>query len=101
MDTGADVRGIRGRLATLGGGAPLGPLVMLFALNAVDELDRSAFSLLLPEVRDHFGLSYSGVASLSAAVIPAGLLCALPIARIADRRRRKPVAIAGAISWGR
>ena len=37
-------------------GYPLFPLVTLFGLNAVDELDRAAFGILLPEIRDHFGL---------------------------------------------
>ena len=30
-------------------------IVVLFGLNAVDELDRTAFGILLPEIRDHFG----------------------------------------------
>jgi branched-chain amino acid transport system ATP-binding protein len=84
----------------LGGGASIVPLLILFGLNAVDELDRTAFSVLLPEVRDHFGLSLSGVTALQAAVIPAGLLFALPIARLADRSRRIPIAVAGAVTWG-
>ena len=29
------------------------PLVVLFGLNAVDELDRSAFGVLAPEIRDN------------------------------------------------
>jgi branched-chain amino acid transport system ATP-binding protein len=76
------------------------PLVILFGLNAVDELDRTAFSVLLPEIRDHFGLDLQGVTALTAAVIPAGLLIALPVARLADRRRRTPIAVAGAATWG-
>lgn len=91
---------LRDRLFALGGGVTVVPLAILFALNAVDELDRTAFSLLLPEIRDEFGLSYSGVTLLSAAVIPAGLLFALPIARLADRRQRKPIALIGASMWG-
>ena len=37
-------------------GAPVYPLLVLFGLNAVDELDRSAFGVLLPDIRDHFHL---------------------------------------------
>src|ERR671923_2523887 len=37
--------------------APLFPLVVLFGLNAVDELDRTAFAVLLPNIRDWFGLN--------------------------------------------
>lgn len=38
-------------------GAPAFPLAVLFGLNAVDELDRSAFAVLLPDIRAHFALS--------------------------------------------
>ena len=31
-------------------GAPTYPLIVLFGLNAVDELDRTAFAVLLPDV---------------------------------------------------
>lgn len=92
--------GLRERIGAIGGGASLIPLLILFGLNAVDELDRAAFGVLLPEIRDEFGLDLVGVTSLTAAVIPAGLLFALPIARLADRRRRVPVAITGAVVWG-
>lgn len=35
-------------------GAPALPLAVLFGLNAADELDRTAFAVLLPDIRDHF-----------------------------------------------
>ena len=93
-----------GRLGTafqgLGGGAPLFPLMVLFGLNAVDELDRGAFGVLLPEIRKAFGLNLTGVTALSAAVIPAALLIGFPIARIADRKFRLPLVIGGAAMWG-
>ncbi|NCZ69133.1 MAG: hypothetical protein EBY80_02915 [Actinobacteria bacterium] len=41
------------------GGEAVYPLMILFALNAVDELDRAAFGVLLPEIRDHFDLDLS------------------------------------------
>ncbi|HYZ94117.1 MAG TPA: MFS transporter [Actinomycetota bacterium] len=93
-------RGLGARIAALGGGASIAPLLILFGLNAVDELDRTAFSVLLPEIRDHFGLNLTGVTALQAAVIPVGLVLALPIARLGDRGRRIPIAIAGAATWG-
>jgi hypothetical protein len=34
---------------------------VLFGLNMADELDRNAFGVLLPEIRDHFGLNTSGI----------------------------------------
>lgn len=91
---------LRERFSDVGGGAPLLPLVILFGLNAVDELDRGAFGTLLPEIRDHFRLDLTGVTALSAAVIPAALLIGFPIARWADRHRRMPLVIGGAATWG-
>jgi MFS family permease len=88
------------RISAIGAGSPLLPLLILFGLNAVDELDRSAFGLLLPEIRDYFHLSLTGVTSLSAAVIPASLIVAVPVARLADRQKRVPIALIGAATWG-
>lgn len=93
-------RGLPDKVRGLGGGAPLLPLGLLFAFNAMDELDREAFTVLLPEIRDHFALDYTGVTALIAAIVPASLLFAVPIARFADRVRRVPIAIAGATLWG-
>ena len=39
----------------LGHEAPL-PILVLFALNAVDEFDTRTFELLGPEIADHFGV---------------------------------------------
>lgn len=91
---------VRERIDAITGGASFVPLLILFGLNAVDELDRSAFGTLLPEIRDEFGLNLAGIGALTAAVIPASLLFALPIARRADRYRRVPIAIYGALTWG-
>ena len=41
-------------------GAPAFPLLVLTGLNAVDELDRAAFAVLLPDIREHLGLSNAG-----------------------------------------
>ncbi len=50
------------------GGGPVYALVVLFGLNAVDELDRTAFGILLPEIRDEFGLGTQGALTLVAVV---------------------------------
>ncbi|HZX53725.1 MAG TPA: hypothetical protein VFE86_03550, partial [Ilumatobacteraceae bacterium] len=44
------------------------PLVVLFGLNAVDELDRTAFAILLPNIRDEFHLDNTKVLGLVALV---------------------------------
>lgn len=57
---GAVLRGIRHpkeALRSVVGTGPMYPIVVLFGLNAVEELDRTAFGILLPEIRDEFGLS--------------------------------------------
>ena len=59
-------------------GAPVFPLAVLFGLNAVDELDRAAFAVLLPDIHDHFGLSDATALALVAATTIAILLVELP-----------------------
>ncbi len=81
-------------------GAPLFPLVVLFGLNAVDELDRAAFAVLLPEIRDEFGLDLQGVLTLVAVVGLAALLLQVPIATLAERHSRVRIAWIGACVWG-
>ena len=74
--------------ATITYPAPLFPLVVLFGLNAVDELDRVAFGVLTPEIRDWFGLSLTALGSSPSRLAPVSLLLELPIAYFADRRNR-------------
>lgn len=87
-------------MSTLGEGRPLLPLFILFGFNALDELDREAFQVLLPNIKEAFGLNLTGVTALVAAVIPAALIFGVPIARLADRRRRVPIGVFGACLWG-
>ncbi|HUR77090.1 MAG TPA: MFS transporter [Acidimicrobiales bacterium] len=81
-------------------GAPFFPLFVLFGLNAVDELDRAAFNILLPEIRDHFGLSNEGALGVVALLSPVAVLVGLPLAFYADRLRRSRIAVGGAAVWG-
>ncbi len=62
------------------GGGPVFALVVLFGLNAVDELDRTAFGILIPEIRDHFGLDLQGILTLVAVVSLGALALQVPIA---------------------
>jgi branched-chain amino acid transport system ATP-binding protein len=75
------------------------PLVVLFGLNAVDELDRTAFGILLPEIRESFGLDLTGALAVVALSAVAALALQVPIAQHADRARRVPLVIAGALVW--
>src|SRR3954452_10775097 len=81
-------------------GLPTFPRLVLFGLNAVDELDRTAFAVLLPNIRDEFGLDLTGILTLIAVVAFAALLLQVPIASLADRYNRVRIAWIGAVVWG-
>src|SRR6187397_2119363 len=81
-------------------GQPIFPLIVLFGLNAVDELDRTAFAVLLPNIRDAFGLNLQGVLTLIAVVSLGALLLQVPVANLADRSNRVRIAWIGAAVWG-
>jgi ABC-type branched-subunit amino acid transport system ATPase component/MFS family permease len=81
------------------GGAPLLPLAVLFGLNAVDELDRTAFGVLTPEIRDAFDLSNEGIFSVIAVIGIFALLGGVLIGYFADRLSRVKMAVAGAAVW--
>jgi len=79
---------------------PMMPILVLFALNAVDEFDTETFNLLGPEIAKHF---HVGVGVFGLITVIATLLVpfvSVPVAYVADRRRRMPLAIAGAAAWG-
>ena len=80
-------------------GAPAFPLIVLFGLNAVDELDRTAFAVLLPDIRDHFGLSDAGALALVAVSTIAVLVIEVPLSFYCDRRNRVRIAATGAALW--
>lgn len=75
------------------------PLAVLFGLNAVDELDRTAFAVLLPDIRDHFSMSNGGALTLVAATTIAVLLIEVPLSFYCDRRNRVRIATFGALTW--
>ncbi|HEY5888990.1 MAG TPA: MFS transporter, partial [Acidimicrobiales bacterium] len=86
-------------LDELTGPGPVYALLILFGLNAVDELDRTAFGILLPEIRDEFGLDLTSILALIAVVAAGALVLQIPIAQYSDRHRRVPVALGGAAVW--
>ena len=87
-----------GRLAWLGA-AGWYPLAILFGLNMADELDRSAYLVLLPNIRDDLGLSNTGILSVVALAAAVALLLTVPIAHLADRSSRVRIALIGAVVW--
>jgi ABC-type branched-subunit amino acid transport system ATPase component/sugar phosphate permease len=88
------------RPSVLTGGASITPLLVLAGLNAADELDRTAFALLIPEIRDYFGVSLTTILTVSslAALLP--ILLAVPIGFYADRLNRTRMTAAGGAVWG-
>jgi ABC-type branched-subunit amino acid transport system ATPase component/MFS family permease len=104
-DTPAAKQSLRERIAafrpsTLTKGAPTAPLVILFGLNVVDEFDREAFNVLVPDIRDSFGLDIQGTLTITSIVGFLLIFLVIPIAHFADRRRRTRMAAGGAALWG-
>jgi branched-chain amino acid transport system ATP-binding protein len=87
-------------LSEVTGGAAVYPLLILFGLNAVDELDRTAFGVLLPNIQESFDLDLQQVLGIIALVLAGALALQVPIANFSDRHNRVRIAIAGAIAWG-
>jgi len=98
-DAGENGQRKEGWLRSITGDGPLYALLILFGLNAVDELDRTAFAILSPEIRDEFGLGYTGLLTLIAVVLAFALALQVPIAGLADRYPRVRIALIGATMW--
>lgn len=82
------------------GGAAVYPLLVLAALNAVDELDRIGFSILLPDIRDHFGMTDAGALAVVSVSSVAVILISVPLSFWCDRANRVRIATVGAALWG-
>jgi len=89
----------RPKIDGLLGGAPLVPLAILFGFNAVDELDRTIFGILLPEIKDDFGLDLAFVTGLIGFVGLVALLGQVFVGFYGDRGPRVKISIAGASTW--
>ena len=77
------------------------PLVALFALNLVDELDRFALIILAPDIRDAFGMSNAALGAVSGAAGVVLVVAAIPFGVLGDRgRRRTLLAGLGGLVWG-
>ena len=81
----------------LGGGMSLFPLGILFGIELLDQATQSAFNVLTPNVRDAFHLTNAGILLIVAIAGAAALACTLPVAVLADRIRRVPIALVGAL----
>ena len=89
----------RRALGEVAGSGPVFALLILFGLNCVDELDRTGFGILLPNVRDAFGMSNTGILTLVALTLLGAFLMQMPIAVWADRGNRVFITLLGAATW--
>lgn len=90
---------LRRRLQDITGGAPAAPLVVLFGLNLVDELDRIAFGIVAPEIGATFDLADSSVILIASLVAVFTLVAALPASVLGDRMNRIRLVVVAAIAW--
>ena len=74
------------------GGQSAYPLIVLFGLNAVDELDRTAFGILLPNIRDEFGINLTTALALVA-------LSSIAALALQVKTRLDPLATKHEIAW--
>ena len=79
------------------GDGPLAALLVLFGINAVDELARVAIAVSGPTIADSFGVGVNGVAVPFVLAFAAALGLAVPIATFADRGNRVRLAVLGGI----
>jgi ABC-type branched-subunit amino acid transport system ATPase component/predicted MFS family arabinose efflux permease len=76
------------------------PLLVLFLLNMVDELDQVTYGIVAPEIRDTFGVKEStivAVGSLAAALV---IMLVVPVGYRADRHNRVRMVSVAAVAWG-
>ncbi|MCP4436536.1 MAG: MFS transporter [Actinomycetia bacterium] len=74
---------------------PVMVLVILFLLNGVDELTRTAFGVLAPDIADDFGVGLTGIFTVLAFVAAVALGLQVPVATLADRYNRVRLAVFG------
>ncbi|HET7530541.1 MAG TPA: ATP-binding protein [Mycobacteriales bacterium] len=81
-------------------GADGKPIIAMFSLNAVDELDNATFMWVAPAIADSFGVGIGAFGIISVIVLLVAPLIAVPVSRYADRKPRMPVALMAASAWG-
>ncbi|MFP5322637.1 MAG: MFS transporter [Acidimicrobiia bacterium] len=90
---------LRERLSEITGGAAAAPLLVLFGLNFVDELDQILFSIATPEIRDDLDLGDGGIILIAALVSVFVLFAVLPLTYVADRFNRVRLVFFAALGW--
>jgi branched-chain amino acid transport system ATP-binding protein len=87
-------------LRSLAAGGDVLPLVVIFAITLIDELDKGALGVLTPEIRDYFGLDLTAVTIVVSLTGVLTLALALPIGYLSDRVNRTRLTAFGAVAIG-
>jgi ABC-type branched-subunit amino acid transport system ATPase component len=83
-------------LAKITGGRSALPLAIMFGLSLTDSIDRATGQVLLPEIRDAFGLTDTGVTAIVMVAVLCSLVLTVPISFWADRGNRVRILLGGA-----
>jgi MFS family permease len=65
------------------------PLLVLYGHTLLDSVDRGGFNVILPEIRDQFGLTTDEITGVAAAAILVSLILGVPAAYLSDRGKRR------------
>jgi ABC-type branched-subunit amino acid transport system ATPase component/sugar phosphate permease len=71
------------------------PLLVLAGLSAMTQFEGSAFSVLVPNIKQSFHLSLAGLTTVTAVTAPIGLLLDIPVAYAGDRVHRMRMTCVG------
>ncbi len=99
MSTLKDKLAWRARLSSYMGGQPLFPLAVLFGLTWADQVDTKTFDVLGPEIADDFGVGLGTIGTIGILSLLLAPMVGLPLSYLADRWKRMPLAIGGAVVW--
>jgi branched-chain amino acid transport system ATP-binding protein len=88
------------RLRAYLGGEATFPLLVLFGLTFADQVDTRTFEVLGPDIADSFGVGEGVLGTIGICVFLVGPLIGVPLSYLADRWKRVPLAIGGAVVWG-
>jgi len=87
-------------LRTLAAGSDVLPMLVIFAITLIDELDKGAIGVLTPEIRDYFGLDLTAVTIVVSLTGVLTLALAVPVGYLSDRVKRTRLTAFGAVAIG-
>jgi ABC-type branched-subunit amino acid transport system ATPase component/MFS family permease len=88
-----------GRVRRYIDGEPMLPIAILFGLTWADQVDTQTFNVLGPDIAKSFHVGEGALGTIGVLVLLVGPLVGLPLSYLADRWKRVPLAIGGAIVW--